>query len=314
MGIKIIILGRAAVGKTSIAKVVFEGIDATKLLNNPLSPTRGIEINNYKWMDLDLGLFDLSGQEIDSILEEETKCPSTFENTDAFIYVLDYSKWDANHNQYTKDLHKLFDIIIQQAPNSKLIVFLHKIDIVASKKKINSKTLKKTISDTLNLPIEPIIYITSINQDYLYCLYESIFSILVSFSEHTSKLKAIIDGILKKYRNIFCLILNKLGSIIVQSMTPGFNQGFIRNTYQGISRQSNVSEKNISTAIKMKSVEGVSMISEVFNDETEVHHPLVKKIIYVFEDMTENQIRSLMEKIGKKISSYYLKWAENLFL
>ncbi|MFX1239583.1 MAG: hypothetical protein ACFE8P_17920, partial [Promethearchaeota archaeon] len=101
---------------------------------------------------------------------------------------------------------------------------------------------------------------------------------------------------------------------IVQSMTPGFNQGFIRNTYQGISRQSNVSEKNISTAIKMKSVEGVSMISEVFNDETEVHHPLVKKIIYVFEDMTENQIRSLMEKIGKKISSYYLKWAENLFL
>ena len=57
---KILILGRAGTGKTSIKKIVFEGLDPKDLLYNPLEPTRGISPSVYSWLDLKIGLFDSS--------------------------------------------------------------------------------------------------------------------------------------------------------------------------------------------------------------------------------------------------------------
>ena len=61
---KILLLGRASTGKTTIKKILFEGKDPKDLLYSPLAPTRGITPSIYSWLDLDLGLFDSSGQEL----------------------------------------------------------------------------------------------------------------------------------------------------------------------------------------------------------------------------------------------------------
>ncbi len=68
---KILFIGRAGVGKTSIMQVIFEGKDPKNLILFPLVPTRGILSSVYKWMDLELGVFDTSGQELLFILENE---------------------------------------------------------------------------------------------------------------------------------------------------------------------------------------------------------------------------------------------------
>lgn len=69
---KILLLGRAGTGKTSIKKIIFEGLDPKDLLYNPLEPTRGIAPTVYSWLDLKLGLFDSSGQELSYLLNNET--------------------------------------------------------------------------------------------------------------------------------------------------------------------------------------------------------------------------------------------------
>ncbi|MCK4380178.1 MAG: 50S ribosome-binding GTPase, partial [Candidatus Lokiarchaeota archaeon] len=61
---KITLIGRAGVGKTSIIKVMFEGENPKDLINNPLEPTRGIIPKIYSWMDIELSIFDTSGQEL----------------------------------------------------------------------------------------------------------------------------------------------------------------------------------------------------------------------------------------------------------
>ncbi len=58
---KMLILGRAGTGKTTIKKVIFEGKDPNDLLYNPLQPTRGLSPSVYSWLDLNLGFFDSSG-------------------------------------------------------------------------------------------------------------------------------------------------------------------------------------------------------------------------------------------------------------
>ncbi|MFX0103778.1 MAG: hypothetical protein ACFFCS_29720, partial [Candidatus Hodarchaeota archaeon] len=59
-GRKIVILGRPGIGKTSLKKVIFEGVDPTQILIGTLEPTRSIEAKVYPFLDLHLGVFDTS--------------------------------------------------------------------------------------------------------------------------------------------------------------------------------------------------------------------------------------------------------------
>ena len=90
---KIAVVGRANVGKTSITKLNFEGLQPKDLMINPLSPTRGIVSKVYKWLDLELAIFDTSGQELPNLLIGKEEQLKAFENADALIYIFDYPNW-----------------------------------------------------------------------------------------------------------------------------------------------------------------------------------------------------------------------------
>ena len=128
---KILLLGNAGTGKTSIKKIIFEGMDPKDLLYNPLEPTRGMTPNVYSWLDLKLGLFDSSGQELDFLLdnEDDSEHKLAFENTDFIVYIFDYPSWISQSREITEQIQKILKIVKKNSLTSKVIIFLHKIDL-----------------------------------------------------------------------------------------------------------------------------------------------------------------------------------------
>ncbi len=314
---KLLLVGRPAVGKTTIRKIIFEGINPKELINNPLEPTRGVETKIYNWMDLELGLFDISGQELNMIFNEEEEKINSFINTDAFIYVLEYPKWKSNSKEYIDDINRLCDLIERNNLKSRVIILLHKIDLYQQdKEKINIQKISKKFISSTCFSITPEVYVTSIMVNYVLYLYKSFFDILVGFSDHTIGIKHIIDKILEKNSKILCIGINVSKSIVVQSITNDFTLDVIGDIYKRIVKETFSTAKKGSIALKIENIKDVGpIISKIYKDNIEISHPLIKNMVYVFEDLKEQQIRDLMIKIRKKLNKYYLEWADkNLFI
>ena len=68
---KVIFIGPPGTGKTTIKKIFFEMVSPLKLLKNTLDPTRGINSSIHSFFNLDLGVFDLAGQENENWFSKE---------------------------------------------------------------------------------------------------------------------------------------------------------------------------------------------------------------------------------------------------
>jgi len=221
---KILVLGRAGTGKSSIKKVLFEGIDPKELISKPLEPTRGITPTVYSWLDLKIGLFDTSGQEIEDLLEEGNEQLYAFSNADAVIYLLDFPIWIVHKDLILEDIKKIKKILIKYNSNIKLFLFLHKIDLI----NITSRTdtiskIQSLIKERFNLPV----FFTSLFPELIYSTYNAFYEILASLSELTSKLKAILDEELGESSKTLLFITNNNHNIIAQTMSNDFEINFI---------------------------------------------------------------------------------------
>jgi len=230
---KILLLGRAGTGKSTIKKIIFEGYDPKDLLYNPLEPTRGIAPSVYSWLDLNLGLFDTSGQELQSLLKDEKEQMIAFENADTIVYIFDYQAWSAKSQEIISEIQFINDIIKKKFSASKLILFLHKIDLLIEKsRELEIKKITETIKKKLNLPI----YCTSIYPNLIYSLYNAFYEILSNFSEETTILKEIVDKNIKKFSKLMCFITDQNNSIIIQTMTNDFNSILINKSHKLIAQ------------------------------------------------------------------------------
>ncbi|MHA1821676.1 MAG: ADP-ribosylation factor-like protein [Promethearchaeota archaeon] len=119
---KIVLIGPPETGKTTIKKVYFELVNPLSLLEKKLEPTRGVEIDVYKLFNLNLGVFDVSGQEFKYISEKEK---FLFKNTDLILVVFDNNQ---KLDEIGRFLEKTFNITKTQCQNAKIVVFFHKLD------------------------------------------------------------------------------------------------------------------------------------------------------------------------------------------
>ena len=229
---KILLIGRASTGKTSIKKAIFEGSDPNFLMVKPLSPTRGIETNNYEWLDLNLSIFDSSGQEINDLFNNEEQQNKAFNKTDAVIYIFDYPLWVIKPKEIVEEVHRIYTLLKNHYEKAKLVIVLHKVDLINIKLRTRLSHLKKKIIETINLPHDFDFYFTSIYPKIIFNTFNAFFNICSRLSERSLHLKSILDNFMIYLSKAICFITNKKNRVLVQTMTNDFNINDIHSLHK----------------------------------------------------------------------------------
>ena len=197
---KLIIVGPPAVGKTTIKKVFFEMFNPYELLKKSLKPTRGINSSVYSFFNIDLGVFDLAGQEINDWFTSERKI---FNNSDVIISVIDINVYLKEILDFLEKLIKVYNEM--NLSKCSIVVLAHKIDLIDKlylQHKI--KAIKDFFSNMKNLEIK--IYQTSIEKEYFLKTYDIICRIITELVSQKSFLA--IRNKIDTFRNDIKIILN----------------------------------------------------------------------------------------------------------
>ncbi len=306
---KISILGRANTGKSSIKNIIFKGKKSEDLLINPLEPTRGISHSIFSLYDINLGLIDVSGQELDSLIEDEIDRKRIFEGTNIIIYVFDYLKWLENPHEIKDDILKVIQNARVKESHSKIVIFFHKIDLMTEKKRENLKELERNIHQFLGLLENLDLYFTSIMPKFLFSIHNAFSEIFSNFSKETFHLKRIVDEFLVDYPKTLCYLNSKNNNIIVQSKIKDFNINYINNSHKLIIKLigylkeqyeddslisfSNPVPQNFTVIIDDIIYIYIKIIEQFFDN--------LKHIILVSEDLKTDELSKLVEKIELKL-------------
>lgn len=299
---KILLLGRAGTGKTSINKIIFEGWPPKDLLYNPLEPTRGITPSVHSWLDLKIGLFDSAGQELNYLLQDEDEQLRAFENTDVVIYLIDFSTWMSIQKEIVNEINQIQKILGKMEEKTEFILFFHKIDL------INQLTRDKVIIDLrekIETQVNNKLYFTSIHPDLIYTLYNAFYEILSSFSKQTSYLKETLDLIIKEFSKTMCFITNLDNNIIVQTMNPDFNPSLINHSHKLIvlltrSFKDMTSKDEISHLI----ISGKKNMNIIMNN-LNITKFNMNNLICISESLSANKLITLAGKVRLEINTLY---------
>lgn len=239
MANKITIIGPPEMGKTTIKKVIFEGEDPNDLILFPLEATIGIKYSVHNFMDTKVSLIDAPGQSLPIILEDEQKQILVFGDTSAIIYVFDYPTWISDSQDIIDDVRKIYEINKKHEFEAKIILFLHKIDLVI-KKKIGSllSLIRRQIIKQLELPDEIPIYFTSLHPNLIYTTYNAISNTISNFSENTSTIKERIRTSLGTSMKTSFFITNQDDYLIMQEMSDDFDANVLYHLYEEIYNKS----------------------------------------------------------------------------
>ena len=185
---RILLIGPPAVGKSTIRRVFFEDSSPKSLLDKPLEPTRGIESYTYNWLDVQAGVADSAGQEIERWFGLDKE--QAFGESDSIIFVIDVGQFEKYENQVLEDLLEALNSKSLIAPKSQFNIFLHKMDLfppdVRDERIAETKTKINDYLKTHDKKTEMILlkyYPTSIKGDLILTLIKSMRAVLYSYSK-----------------------------------------------------------------------------------------------------------------------------------
>ncbi|MEJ2279357.1 MAG: DUF815 domain-containing protein, partial [Candidatus Lokiarchaeota archaeon] len=302
---KILMLGRAGTGKSTIKKIIFEGKSPQTLLYKSLEPTRGITPSTYSWLDLKLGVFDSSGQELKFLLEIGNNNVNinsdqriAFDDVDVILYIFDYYLWKNNKEIITQDINDIRQILEELAPTAHLILFFHKTDLIIEEKR--ESEIKGIYNEfQKNYPFK--IYFTSIVPALIYSLYNSFYSILSSFSKETMTLQSDMDDLLREYSKTMCFITNPNNSIILQSMTSDFNTSIINHSHKLIAQLSqNFENMTKNGDIKHLILSGSNNLTIILR-KVDKEQENMKNLVCISESLSPNNLICFIGKLHQKI-------------
>lgn len=305
---KILVLGRAGTGKTTIKKIIFEGGDPKEFLINPLEPTRGLSPSVYSWLDLKIGLFDTSGQELAYLLNSKDDYHFAFENTDIIIYILDYPTWMSYSEEIIVEIQKIHEIVKDNSYSANIIVFIHKIDLISNKER---EIILQNISNELKKKFLFTIYFTSIHPEFIYSLYNAFYNILANYSEETSHIKEIFDNFIEEAPKSMMFVTNQYNSIISQSTSKDFNFGIINHSHKLVAQITHIFEDMSNNSnIEHMIISGQNNFNLILSDLHMSKFEL-KSLICISESLSTNKLIWLMGQIRLKIKNlFYLNIKE----
>jgi len=302
---KIVLIGRAGVGKTSIKNVIFEGVPPNDLILFPLEPTRGINTSIYSWLDLELGVFDTAGQELTYLLENEDEHRNLFSNSDVFIYIFDYLLWVDQSEEILDEILKVFNIINQNGNMGKFILFFHKIDQINQKIRGKFEIIVNEIRSRLDIPIEFKIFFTSLHPDLIYRTYNAFFEVLSALSPETSNIKNIIDTVIEKYSKTIFFVTDQFNNIIVQTMTKDFDTNLISHLHEKIAHMDHTTEELNEIYDNIFLIDsGIKILSIILTNLEQIT-PDIKNLTCISEIHYVDTLTGLMNNLKDDVREFY---------
>lgn len=305
MANKISLIGRAGVGKTSMIKLLFEGYDPKDLMIKPLEPTRGINPKSYHWMDLELGVFDTSGQEFPYLLEDEREQLLVFENADAVIYAFDYPMWTSNAQEIIDEIHMIFNSLKKINEEIRFVLIFHKIDLINQKINRNYQLMKNGIKNRINLPEHVPIYFTSLYPEIVFSTFNTFSDILSSLSMDSKNLKEILNRNINNFPKSICFITKQDNSVLVQSFGKDFNTNNIHNLYLLIAHYRNLGNKINIFDDRIHYVDSGAFILSFIIENLEKINPNLSFLFVFSEDHNKEDIIELKNNIKLEIKNIY---------
>ncbi len=300
MATKISFIGKPEMGKTTIKKVIFEGEDPSELVLSPLEATIGIKYSVHEFMDSKVSLIDAPGQSLPIILEDEQKQILTFGDTSAIIYIFDYPTWISDSQDIIDDVRKIYEINKKHDFNAKIILFLHKIDLII-KKKIGTllSFIRRQVIKQLELPEEIPIYFTSLHPNLIYTTYNAISNTISNFSENTSALKESIKNLLKDSSKTSCFVTNKDDYLVIQEISDDFDANILYYLYEEV--------YNISKTPEIPTTKSnvVSLGPKLFNrviESIKNHNSNFKYIVVYSETIEKEDMIKILDDLKKDLN------------
>ena len=303
MATKISMVGKPEVGKTTIKKVIFEGEDPNELVIFPLEATIGIKYSVPDFMNLKISLLDSPGQSLPLLLEDEQKQILTFGDTSAIIYIFDYPSWIENSQDIIDDIKKIYEIKKKQEFDAKIILFLHKIDLLINKK-IGSMLalIKRQVIKQLNLSEELPIYFTSLHPNLIFTVYNAISDIFSNYSRDSSNLKKLIKKIINGLSKTICVVSNQDNNLIIQVSSSDFDTSILYYLYEAIYKSSKSPEESLS---KSKFINAGSKIIYMLEENISNYNSNLKDILFFSETLEEKDLNKLIDEVKEELGQYY---------
>ena len=305
MANKITLIGRAGVGKTSILKVLFEGENSKDLMINSPEPTRGINPKIYSWMDVELSIFDTSGQELSFLLEDENEQMLAFDKAAIVIYILDYPNWIDQSQDIVNEINKVFEILKLKNIENNLVLIFHKIDLIKQKASVNYQLMKSGIKERFTLTKNIPLYLTSISPELNFTSYNAFSEILSSLSHDSNNLKLIIDEKIRSLSESICFVTNKEDFIIVQSMTHDFDTNLVYKLYILVSYYIKSVTANNDFDNEIHSIDSTDRKLCLIVGNLENISPDLKRLVLISDHKNKNNLFKLKEKMKLEIKKYY---------
>ncbi|KKN17505.1 hypothetical protein LCGC14_0965130 [marine sediment metagenome] len=300
---KIVFVGKPEMGKTTIKKVVFEGVDPNKLALFPLEATVGLSRSVYEFMDSKISLLDTPGQSLPVLLKDEERQINYFENASVITYIFDFPSWIENSQSVIDDIVSIYNIKKKLKINAKIILFFHKVDLLIDKK-IGTRLdiIKRHVNKQLNLPEELPLYFTSLHPNLIYTIYNALSDIFSNFSEDSSNLKQIITKLIKGLSKTICFVSNQEDYLIIQVPTKDFDTSTLYHLYERIALSTKLSEETVS---KSKYVTAGSKILVMEFENIENYHKNFKNIFVFSETLETEGLVKLLNDIKEELNQYY---------
>ncbi len=272
------------------------------VLNNPPEPTRGFLSSIYHWLDLTLGVFDTSGQELNDILVEETLQTSVFENVDIVLYVLDFNTWLSERPGIIQEIIRIYNILKEYGKNAKLEIIFHKMDLISYQIEGIFNLISDNINSQLGLSEKLTVFFTSIKRDLLFSTYKAISEILSNFSIRANDIITQINKIIDNYPKSICFITNESNNIIVHSFSKDFNIEFIPQIYKNIELLSRTSKIKLLNTSGIYLTDSHTNILNFFMDTIKGISDHFQRIIVFSEILKNNKLRDFSEKLKEIIT------------
>jgi len=258
-------------------------------------------------MDLELGVFDTSGQELPYLLEDEQEQLIAFENANVVIYLFDYPTWTSKSQEIINEIHTIYNSLKDINDKIKLALIFHKVDLINQKIKGNYFLMRNGIKNRINLPENIPIYFTSLYPESVHSTFNAFSNILSNLSIESQNLRDILNQYINTFPRTISFITKKDKSVLVQSIGSEFNTGNLHNLYILTAHYRNLSSTIDIFDGKIHYVDSGAQVLSFVIENLEEFNPNLNYLMVFSEDHDSEEISELMTKIKVDIKNIYLQ-------